>query len=222
MADRLVWADIVSAYALHEVDIHQDILEMWGHLRAAVIYFMRYYEGQHKEVHLNDAQTHLLQFACAVQRHFGGHALLTFQLHTCTVHLPEEVTDCRAAAFRAEWWVESGMQLFKCSVKYRAIGRPETTAVNHMLTRFALAEVELRFPTVARLLSAADGVRDMSAGKVYDSTDGAAWLSGATKPVSHSMDMVRSPMLHPRRNGPHCCHEDLQQYCCCGSLRWLS
>ena len=84
------------------------------------------------------------------------------------------------------------MQIWKKISKYRALGSPETTAMKHMLTEQALAELELCFPGIAQLLKKADGVRDMRAGKVYDSTDGVAWLSGPTKSVSHSMDMVRT------------------------------
>lgn len=192
MNDRLVFTDTVSAYAMHGVGIHEDIVEMWGCLRSFTIYVMRYMEGQHKEVHLKHAQRQLLRFAHLAQQHFGGHVLMTFQLHTCALHLIEEIMACGPSAFRAEWWVEVAMQLFKASAKYRALGHPETTATNHMLANHALADMELRFPGVGLLLAQADGVRDMSARKVYDSTHGGAWLSGAMRSVSHNMSLVRT------------------------------
>ena len=111
MEDRLAWTDTLAPYALHGVGIQPEIMEMWGDLRSGVEYFMRYLEGQHKQVHLDDAQNSLLRYAIAVEKHFGERVLLTQMLHGSTVHLPEEVRACGKSASRAEFWVERAMQV---------------------------------------------------------------------------------------------------------------
>jgi hypothetical protein len=62
MEDRLTWTDTVSLFALHGAGVHPTILRMWGHLRAACMFFMRYWPGQHPEEHIQGAQDHLLAY----------------------------------------------------------------------------------------------------------------------------------------------------------------
>jgi len=57
MEDKLNWTDTVSVYALKDAVVDERILAMWGHLRAAVVYFMRYQPGQHTEENIDAAQT---------------------------------------------------------------------------------------------------------------------------------------------------------------------
>jgi hypothetical protein len=45
------------------------------------------------------------------------HELMTFKLHTCLVHVPEQAWQCGPTAFAAEWWVERLMQVFKRVLK---------------------------------------------------------------------------------------------------------
>ena len=114
MEDRLVWTENVSVYALDGVDVDQRILDMWAQLRPAVLYFLRHASGQHKAVHIDKAQQHLLEYARLVGLHFGLHELATFQLHTCMVHLVDQARECGPTAFAGEWWIERLMQVCSC------------------------------------------------------------------------------------------------------------
>jgi len=90
MEDKLGWTDCVSAYALYQAGVDDEILEMWGHLRKATIYFMRFQHNQHKEEYICEAQECLLQYAKMVQEAFGTRELMTFQLHTCMAHIADQ------------------------------------------------------------------------------------------------------------------------------------
>ena len=112
MEDRLAWTDTVSVYALHEAGVPDRIMEMWGHLRTAVIYFLRYTENQHSEADIDAAQNEIFKYAAMVQETFGLHELATHNLHTCMAHVAEQARECGATAFDAEWWLERLMQVF--------------------------------------------------------------------------------------------------------------
>ena len=71
MEDRLAWTDTVSLFALHDVDVNARILDMWGHMRAAVIFFMRCLGNQQQQWYIDEAQEHLFQYAQLLQRNFG-------------------------------------------------------------------------------------------------------------------------------------------------------
>jgi hypothetical protein len=82
MDDKLVWTDTVSTFALHGVSMPEVLQRMWGHLRAAVLYFMRYQANQHQCEHIDAAQDHLLKYGRLVQRTWNMQELMTFNLHT--------------------------------------------------------------------------------------------------------------------------------------------
>jgi hypothetical protein len=125
---------------------------MWGHLRAALIFFMRYQPGQHTEEHIQAAQDQLLAYTRLVSSTWKMHELMTLNLHTCLVHVPEEARRCGPTAFVGEWWLERLMQVFKRVTKYRFTRYPETTAVQHWLLVQALDDWKLQCPSVSALL----------------------------------------------------------------------
>jgi hypothetical protein len=67
MDDKLVWTDTVSAFALHGVEMPTVLLRMWGHLRAAVLHFMRFQPNQHQPKYIDAAQDELLQYGRLAQ-----------------------------------------------------------------------------------------------------------------------------------------------------------
>jgi hypothetical protein len=175
MDDKLVWTDTVSAFALHGVDMPKVLLRMWGHLRAAVLYFMRFQPNQHQPKYIDAAQDELLQYGRLAQETWNMQELMTFNLHTCMLHVPEQVRLCGALAFSAEWWLERLMQVFKRVTKYRCTRYPETTAVQHWLTVAALDDVRQRHPGITAML---DDIRVGRSTAAQDCTAGQSWLSG--------------------------------------------
>jgi hypothetical protein len=180
MDDKLVWTDTVSAFALHDVEMPEALERMWGHLRSSVLYFLRYRQGQHTQEHINRAQDELLQYGRLAQETWNMEELLTNNLHTCMLHVPEQVRLCGAAAFSAEWWLERLMQVFKRVTKYRCTRYPETSAVQHWLTVAALDEMRLHHPRATGLLNE---IRRGRRSTSQDSTLGQSWLSGTVKPA---------------------------------------
>jgi hypothetical protein len=154
MDDKLVWTDTVSAFALHGVRVPQVLRRMWGHLRKAVLYFMRYQPNQHALQHLEEAQNELLRYGRLVESTWHLHELATFNLHTCVVHVPEQARLCGATGFAAEWWVERLMQVFKRTTKYRCTRYPETSAVQHWLMVAALEDERMRHPGISKHVDA--------------------------------------------------------------------
>lgn len=177
MEDKLTWTDTVSAYALHEAGIHPLIMRIWGHLRTAVVYFMRYQPGQHTDHHINAAQDELLAYARLVQETWNMHELMTLNLHTCLVHVPEQARKCGPAAYAGELWVERLMGDFKRHVKYRCTRYPETTAVQHWLLGQALDDCLLADPSVSSVLDSIRVGRPTS-GEHYDNQPGPCSLIG--------------------------------------------
>jgi hypothetical protein len=185
MDDKLVWTDTVSAFALQGVEMPEVLLRMWGHLRAAVLYFLRYQQGQHNAEAIDNAQDELLRYGRLVQRTWNMEELLTNNLHTCMLHVPEQVRLCGAAAFSAEWWIERLMQVFKRVTKYRCTRYPETSAVQHWLTMAALDDMRLRHPEATALL---DRIRSSRARPSEDTTDGHSWLSGTVQKADWTVE----------------------------------
>ena len=177
-----MWTDTVSTFALHNADVHPVVEEMWGHLSAAVKFFMRHQPGQHTDEHIDAAQDHLLQYGRLVQQTWNMKELMTHNLHTCICHVPEQAKLCGPTAFAGEWWLERLMQVFKRVTKYRCTRYPETTAVQHWLTMAALDDTRLRFPQVTRLLDDIRAGRPTAEG-TRDSAKGTCWLSGKLSKV---------------------------------------
>jgi hypothetical protein len=67
MDDKLVWADTVSVFAMHDVQMPDVLHQMWGHLRTAVLYFLCFRQNQHPSKHLDEAQDELLRYGGFVQ-----------------------------------------------------------------------------------------------------------------------------------------------------------
>lgn len=192
MEDRLAWTDTVSLFALHDVPVDSRILDMWGHLRAAVVFFMRHLENQQKRNNIATAQDHLYQYARLVQQHFGTHALMTFQLHTCMVHVAEQAEECGPLAFAGEWWVERLMQVFKRIVKYRSTRFPETVAVNHWLATQALDRIKQHDPHAAMLSEELHAGRRMDDAAQYDNAKAESFVAGRMTSASNDADLVRA------------------------------
>jgi hypothetical protein len=180
MEDKLTWTDTVSVYAMHEAGVHKTILKMWGHLRAAIVFFMRHQPGQHTSKRIEKAQEELLAYACLVQKTWNMHELMTHNLHTCLVHLPEQAKKCGPTAFAGEWWLERLMQVFKRVTKYRCTRYPETTAVQHWLLMQALDDVRVQDSSVTKLLDEMRSGRTTT-GSTYDNTPGSSQLIGKLK-----------------------------------------
>jgi hypothetical protein len=198
MDDKLVWTDTVSTFALHGVSMPEALQRMWGHLRAAVVYFMRYQANQHQCEHIDAAQDHLLKYGRLVQRTWNMQELMTFNLHTCMLHVPEQVKLCGPLAFAAEWWLERLMQVFKRVTKYRCTRHPETTAVQHWLTVAALDNTRLSHPTVTALL---DRIRAGRISADQDTTAGRSWLSGTVRAADSKVnDHVKEAFESVERN----------------------
>lgn len=184
MEDKLGWTDCVSAYALFQAGVDPEILEMWGHLKKATIYFMRFQHNQHQEEYIREAQDSLLKYATLVQEAFGTRELMTFQLHTCMAHIADQARHCGPTAFAGEWWLERCMQVFKRITKYRSTRHPECVGTNHFLAHQALEKAAGR-PGAAALLDAIspEGKRRRRTG-IQDDTAGDEWLVGTVEDVS--------------------------------------
>lgn len=184
MEDKLVWTDTVSSYVLHEAGVDPLILEMWGHLKKATIYFLRFQPGQHKEEHIAEAQDALYQYANLVQQHFRMNELMTFQLHSCMHHVADQARYSGPTAFDGEWWLERCMQVFKRITKYRSTRHPECVGANHFLAVKALDEVAARHPRAPRLYDSIMPAGKLKRGKFRDDTSGTSWLAGPCEDVS--------------------------------------
>ena len=197
-----MWTDTVSFYALHDVGVPDVIMKMWGHLRAGVLYFMRYLQNQHSEEGIKEAQDELFSYEALVQETFGMHELMTHNLHTCVSHVPDQARECGATAFAGEWWLERLMQTFKRVTKYRSSRYPETTAVNHFLKQAALGRIAQEDPTVTSLIdeiraprTTASDVGVNTPPPLKDATDDASWLSGSLVDVTRDLSVVRYALL---------------------------
>lgn len=75
MEDWMAFVETFSLYLLHDLPWEDDegeirdlFEEMWGLLRPACLYFMRYDDGQHTEPRILSAQALLLQYGRLVER----------------------------------------------------------------------------------------------------------------------------------------------------------
>lgn len=191
MEDRLTWADTVAPYALHNAEVDERILVMWGHLRKAVMFFMHFQPGQHTEEHIAQAQEDLFQYARLVQEAFDTSQLMTFQLHTVMAHAAEQARACGPTAYACEWWLERLMQVFKRVTKYRSTRYPECNGFNHITALNTLQHNVARHPGVTRLLDVVETGRCLQKEGRYDDTDGAEWLSGKLEDVTTDHATVR-------------------------------
>lgn len=173
---------------------------MWGHLRTAVVYFMRYQEGQHQPEHIDAAQDALFQYSVLVQEHFDTNHLMTFQLHTCMAHVAEQARLCGPTAFAAEWWLERCMQVFKRITKYRSTRHPECVGTNHFLAVQALDKIASCCPQSTALLDKIDPPAGRTRKGARDDTAGDEWLAGPIQDVSDDHLAVRT--IHPLHFDP--------------------
>lgn len=187
MEDKLVWADTVANYALHDVGIDERILTMWGHLKSATIYYLRFQTGQHQDEYLQEARDHLWEYTKLVQTHFASNELLSFQLHYCMAHLGEQAAFCGPTALAGEWWLERCMQVFKRITKYRSTRHPECVGVNHFLALQALEDMVSTHPLATKLYDAISPVARKTSNK--DDTEGSEWLVGPLEEVTLAGDV---------------------------------
>lgn len=140
MEDWKAWVTTTSFLALHSAGVQEEILEMWGYLRSAIVYNTQYLHGQHQERYIAEMQDNICMYAYLAEKAFGQHDLLTHQLHICCLHLPEQTRQCGPAAYQTEHWVERMCGGFKKITKYRSSRYPELAAVNHLLFQAAMAD----------------------------------------------------------------------------------
>ena len=157
MEDWKTWACDTSPIALHGAGVSDEIMEMWGHLRNAIIYNLIYFHNQHQARYIDEAQDELAAYARLAEKHFGQHELLTLVLHVLVMHLPDQARWRGPPAFSGESWVERLCGAFKVLTKYRAFRWPECVAVNHLLFDSALHELRLSHQNVTK---AFDGCKE--------------------------------------------------------------
>jgi hypothetical protein len=205
MEDRLGWTNTMSAFALQGVDMPDVLMQMRGHLRTAVVYFLCYRANQHSKECIDKAlDALLLQYGHLVQETWNMQELMTHNLHTCMLHVSEQARLCGAAAFASEWWLERLMQVFKLVTKYRCTRFPETTVAQDWLACSALEELRMRRPHVTALLDEIRGVG--MASRAQDSNVGRSWLSGrvhkADKAATDAVaEALRSVEIHHGSSG---------------------
>lgn len=190
MEDRLTWADTVAAYALYEAGVDDRIMEMWGCLKTATVYFMRYQEGKHKEEYIKEAQDALFKYSVLVQEAFGTNELMTFQLHTCMAHVAEQARQCGPTAYAGEWWLERCMQVFKRITKYRSTRHPECVGSNHFLTVQTLDTVAFTCPGSTLLMDIISPSERIGRNACRDDTADDEWLVGPVEDISNNHDEV--------------------------------
>lgn len=182
MEDKLIWTDTVTNYVLHGIGLDERILTMWGHLKSAVLYYLRFQTGQHTAEHLKEARDHLWEYSKLVQEHFSSNELLSYQLHYCMAHLGEQAAHNGPTALAGEWWLERCMQVFKRITKYRSTRHPECVGVNHFLALQALESMVSLTPLATRLYDAIAPSPRKKSNK--DDTQGQEWLVGPLTEVT--------------------------------------
>lgn len=142
MEDWLAFTETFSLYLLHDLqwepdqeDVRLVFEEMWTHLRAGTLYFLRYEELQHTAPRIKAAQDALMKYGAMAEDLFGGEVICTFKLHIAAWHLPDQVRCCGPAFFCLEFWIERMVQLLKRLIKYRSTKSPEKVYVNDELLR---------------------------------------------------------------------------------------
>jgi hypothetical protein len=120
---------------------------MWGHLRAASVFYIRIFEEEAgmstEEVSAAFAtanaiaQDHLRQYAILAERHFG-HQLCKQNLHKLSCQLPIQQARCGHAAWSMEFWIEMMVQFCKRYTKFLTTSTPELLLVNQLLLSSAL------------------------------------------------------------------------------------
>lgn len=156
MSDWIVFLDTVSPLVLSGENFPPSVMQMWIPLRLALVYYIRYWDGQHTETHWKQARDDLLKYARLAENNFRMFKLTTFQLHSAVVHLTDMVKAYGPAAFRMEFWVERMMQVLKRITKFRTSCSPELVAVGAWLLRMALARMAGTMTDVESLLQRVD------------------------------------------------------------------
>jgi len=91
MSDWIVFLDTVSPLVLSGDSFPKEVMQMWVPLRRALLYYVRYWDGQHTEANWQQARNDLLKYARLAEDNFGMQKLMTMQLHTAVVHLTDMV-----------------------------------------------------------------------------------------------------------------------------------
>ena len=156
MSDWIVFLDTVSPLVLSGDSFPKEVMQMWVPLRRALLYYVRYWDGQHTEANWQQARNDLLKYARLAEDNFGMQKLMTMQLHTAVVHLTDMVIAYGPAAFRMEFWVERMMQVLKRITKFRTSCSPELVAVNAWLLQSALTMMAATVPGIDSLYNKID------------------------------------------------------------------
>lgn len=136
---------------------------------------------------------------------FGQHELLTYQSHQCTVHVPQQLSECGPGAFATEAYVERAMGGFKKLTARRTFKNPELTAVKHMQFGQALSQLQVRQPqaialyndALARTLSTSIRAtkKRQQREELKDSVEQADYLVGVMQEITEDYAKVCSQIV---------------------------
>lgn len=137
---------------------HDPLLEeMWGLLRASLMFFMRPYPQDmslpsreaRREAWLLDSRAayeKLRKYARLAERHFGP-LLCKHNLHALLCRLQRQQEQRGHAAWFLELWVEQNVQLSKRDTRDRSTGAPHLIVVGRWCLRLALQCCRAEYPT---------------------------------------------------------------------------
>jgi hypothetical protein len=140
--DWLHFTKTYSVFVLHNM-LHPEIAAAWGHLRAAVLHYMRLREDTLEPAVREAAREHLRKYAKAVETYLPVH-LCTFNLHLIVCHSYKQKTQTGTIFELLEFWIERGVGDGKEVVKYRLTSGPEKVVVGHHLLKRRLEELDRR------------------------------------------------------------------------------
>ena len=87
MSDWLVFITVVSPLVCSAKTFPKKVMDLWGPLRRALLYFPRYSDGQYTATAWSAARNDLLAYTGLAENTVCMHRLLTVQLHSAVVHL---------------------------------------------------------------------------------------------------------------------------------------
>ena len=198
MYDWIVFITAVSPLVCSGQHFPQEVIDMWAPLREALIYFIRYSDGQHTEERWKRARNNLLKYATLAEKTFAMHKLTTMQLHSAVVHLVDMVQAYGPSAFRMEFWVERMMQVLKRVTKFRTSCSPELVAVNCWLLQRALLRMEANHPGIQELLRRIDpkAMSELRAARDQHDDDGNLLIGKLAEEAEEYSETVRLILCH--------------------------
>jgi hypothetical protein len=146
MEDWLHWAECWSVFMLgpYVVDgiskpvLNPMVSEMWGHLRAGLLYFCRSHPVEGVAQDADAASGRLRQYAVLVEQRFGL-KMCKFNLHLVVCRLAAQEAERGLVAHSTEYWLENLIQWAKSTVRYRTTKYPELVLAGDILLDDAIA-----------------------------------------------------------------------------------